>query len=101
LNGGTAERIAGSTNLSRLIKRSFRLAGHRTSVALEPAFWDVLHGIARSLGVSLAELVASVDAERDGTASLASSLRVLALLDALAHRTSPTTDTDDEAPGLR
>jgi predicted DNA-binding ribbon-helix-helix protein len=96
LDGGSAERIGGSINLSRLIKRSFRLAGHRTSVALEPAFWDVLHEIAQALGVSLAGLVASVDAERDGSASLASSLRVLALLDALG-RLAKAADTDDEA----
>ena len=87
MGGGEAERIAGSRILSRLIKRSFSLAGHRTSVALEAAFWDVLHEIAQSLGFSLAELVASVDAARDGAAPLASSLRILALQYALAHRT--------------
>jgi predicted DNA-binding ribbon-helix-helix protein len=72
--------------LSGLIKRSFSLAGHRTSVALETAFWDALHDIARSRGTGLAELVASVDAARDGTAPLASTLRVLALREALSRR---------------
>jgi len=71
--------------LSDLIKRSFSLAGHRTSVALEPEFWDALREIARSRTVSLAGLVASVDAVRDGVTPLASSLRVLALHDALSR----------------
>jgi predicted DNA-binding ribbon-helix-helix protein len=78
-------------HLSGLIKRSFSLAGHRTSVALEAAFWDVLGAIARSRGVSLGGLVASVDSGRDGTTPLASCLRVLALQDALGRldRVSP------------
>ena len=72
----------GSPNLSGLIKRSFSLAGHRTSVALEAPFWDALDAVARGRGVSLGRLVASVDATRDGSVPLASSLRVLALLEA-------------------
>ncbi len=68
-----------------LIKRSFSLAGHRTSVALEPAFWDVLRDAARARGMTLAGLVASADAARDGTAPLASSLRLLALRHALTY----------------
>jgi predicted DNA-binding ribbon-helix-helix protein len=69
----------GSDQPGRLIKRSFSLAGHRTSVALETEFWDVLIDVARSRGVTLAELVAKVDAARREGAPLASSLRVLAL----------------------
>jgi predicted DNA-binding ribbon-helix-helix protein len=83
---GQAARIAatGRGTLSGLIKRSFSLAGHRTSVALEAAFWRALHDVARSRGTSLAKLVASVDAARDGTVPLASALRVLALQEALS-----------------
>ncbi len=63
-----------------LRKRSFRLAGHRTSVALEPDFWGALEAIAAREGTSLAALVARVDAGRaDPTLPLASALRVLAL----------------------
>ena len=78
-------------DLSGLIKRSFSLAGHRTSVALEAEFWDVLYEIAQSRGVSLGRLVASIDSGRDGTTPLASSLRVLALQEALdrVSRVSP------------
>lgn len=67
-----------------LAKRSFSLAGHRTSVALEPAFWAALEGVARRRGSSLAALVASLDAERsESGAPLASTLRVFALAEAM------------------
>jgi predicted DNA-binding ribbon-helix-helix protein len=73
----------GAAILGGLIKRSFSLAGHRTSVALEADFWDVLQWIARSREIPLGALVASVDAARDGTTPLASSLRILALQEAV------------------
>ena len=63
----------------RLVKRSFSLAGHRTSVALEPEFWDALLEIAEQRGQPLSALVASVDAERTPDQPLASSLRIFAL----------------------
>jgi predicted DNA-binding ribbon-helix-helix protein len=56
---------------------------------LEAAFWDVLEQAARSRQMTLAGLVASVDATRDGTTPLASSLRILALRYALARSTEP------------
>jgi predicted DNA-binding ribbon-helix-helix protein len=63
-----------------LAKRSFSLAGHRTSVALEPEFWAVIEAAAKARGVSLAGLVAALDAARaEGGAPLASTLRVFAL----------------------
>jgi predicted DNA-binding ribbon-helix-helix protein len=62
-----------------LAKRSFSLAGHRTSVALEPAFWAVLDQEAAARGSSLAALVAKLDAARPPDAPLASTLRVFAL----------------------
>lgn len=63
-----------------LAKRSFSLAGHPTSVALEPEFWAVIEEEARARGLSIAALVAELDAARaeDG-APLASTLRVFAL----------------------
>jgi predicted DNA-binding ribbon-helix-helix protein len=63
-----------------LVKRSFSLAGHRTSVALEPEFWSVLLAIAQARGQSLSALVATVDATRAPDRPLASALRVTALL---------------------
>jgi len=65
-----------------LIKRSFSIAGHRTSIALEPEFWDALEGCARRRGEPLAALIIAVDAERAPTRPLASALRVHALREA-------------------
>ena len=62
-----------------LEKRSVTLAGHRTSVALEPEFWAVLEGLAARRGQTLAGLVAAVDAAREPGRPLASALRVFAL----------------------
>ncbi len=63
----------------RLNKRSFSLAGHRTSVALEPEFWDALGDIALARGARVAQLVAEIDAERMPDQPLASCLRIFAL----------------------
>ena len=65
--------------MSGLIKRSFSLAGHRTSVALEDSFWSALAEIAQHRGQSLSALVAAIDAERKPDQPLASALRVQAL----------------------
>ena len=63
-----------------LQKRSFRIAGHRTSIALEPEFWGALEAAAGRRKRTLAELVEALDAERpDKARSLASTLRVFAL----------------------
>jgi predicted DNA-binding ribbon-helix-helix protein len=67
----------GSRSMS-VKKRSLVIAGHRTSVSLEQAFWDALKEIAAEDGLSLAALAARVDARR-GTANLSSALRVFAL----------------------
>ncbi len=65
-----------------LKKRSFTIARHRTSVALEPEFWAVIESVAANRGVSLARLVAEVDAA-EKPAGLASALRLRALAAAL------------------
>ena len=61
-----------------LKKRSFTIARHRTSIALEPEFWKALERVAAARGLSLARLVAEIDATKQG--GLASALRVHALL---------------------
>jgi predicted DNA-binding ribbon-helix-helix protein len=61
-----------------LKKRSIVLAGHATSVALEPEFWAVLEALATARGLSLAALVAGIDADR-GARPLASACRLAAL----------------------
>ncbi len=70
---------AAGVSAAGLVKRSFSLAGHRTSVALEPAFWTALEANAAGRGTGLLALVASVDAARAPEQSLASALRLHAL----------------------
>ena len=68
------------------MKRSFSLAGHRTSVALEEPFWTALLRIAQARGQTLSALVAAADAARAPGQPLASALRVLALQESSAGR---------------
>ena len=82
-----------------LIKRSFSLVGHRTSVALEAEFWAVLTDVARSRGVALSGLVAALDAERGAATPLASALRVLALREALRLGLTDVESSQDISPG--
>ncbi len=62
-----------------LEKRSVRIAGHRTSIALEPEFWAALERLAARRGETLASLIAAVDGAREPGQGLASALRVFAL----------------------
>lgn len=64
--------------MPRLRKRSILLAGHATSMALEPEFWAVLEEMARDQALSLAGLIARLDETR-GERPLASACRVAAL----------------------
>ncbi|HMO06471.1 MAG TPA: ribbon-helix-helix domain-containing protein [Paracoccaceae bacterium] len=59
----------------RPAKRSLTLNGHRTSVSLEPAFWDAFRTIAAERGQTLNALAAEIDARR-GEVGLASAIRV-------------------------
>lgn len=61
-----------------LRKRSVSLAGHATSLALEPEFWAVLEDMAEARGLSLAGLILALDESR-GRRPLASACRVSAL----------------------
>jgi len=61
-----------------LKKRSVNLAGHATSVALEPEFWAVLETMAKERRISLAALIAELDSNR-GESLLASFCRLSAL----------------------
>lgn len=61
------------------VKRSIMIAGHATSVSLEPVFWDALARAAGDEGLPLSALVARIDAERIAAPdppNLASALRV-------------------------
>ncbi len=60
-----------------VIKHSVLIAGHRTSVSLEAAFWDGLGVIAGERGFSLNRLVTEIDSQRTG--NLSSAIRVYVL----------------------
>ena len=65
--------------MSGLRKRSVTLAGHATSLALEPEFWAVLESLAAKRGQSLSALIADLEKTRQGK-PLASSCRVASLI---------------------
>ncbi len=58
-----------------LSKRSVRIAGHSTSVTLEPEFWQALREIAEGEKTSINTLIARIDAERSVT-NLSSAIRI-------------------------
>jgi predicted DNA-binding ribbon-helix-helix protein len=58
-------------------KRSVEIAGHRTSLSLEEAFWRALKRLAAQDGVSINRLIARIDRERAG--NLSSAVRVYVL----------------------
>ena len=63
---------------SRVLKRSIVIAGHKTSVSLEDQFLDSLNEIARERGMTVAELVAAIDRDREH-ANLSSAIRLFVL----------------------
>jgi predicted DNA-binding ribbon-helix-helix protein len=61
------------------VKRSVEIAGHKTSISLEPVFWEMLREAAALQGAPVNALVARIDAERlqaDVPPGLASAIRV-------------------------
>ena len=61
------------------VKRSVEIAGHKTSISLEPLFWDMLKAAALQEGIPVNALVARIDAERlraESPPGLASAIRV-------------------------
>ena len=63
---------------SPVVKRSIVIAGHKTSVSLEDAFWKGLKEIAAERNVTLSELVASIDSDRQH-GNLSSGIRLFVL----------------------
>jgi predicted DNA-binding ribbon-helix-helix protein len=82
---------------SPVVKRSIVIAGHKTSVSLEDAFWRGLKEIAGSRGLTLSDLVASIDSERRH-GNLSSAIRLF-VLDHYRQQMvqSPPTQPDDRA----
>ena len=66
---------------SSIATRSIVIAGHRTSVSLEDAFWASVREIAKARGQTLSQLIASIDSDRqyDGNGNLSSAIRLFVL----------------------
>lgn len=61
------------------VKRSVEIVGHKTSISLEPVFWDMLRTAAEDANLPINALVAQIDAERvqaETPPGLASAIRV-------------------------
>jgi predicted DNA-binding ribbon-helix-helix protein len=81
---------------SPVIKHSVVIAGHKTSVSLEDAFWKGLKTIAAGRGVTLSALIESIDKAR-GHGNLSSALR-LAVLDFYRGQLAKGADADPPNP---
>lgn len=80
---------------SLVIKRSIVIAGHKTSVSLEDAFWKGLKEIASTHDLTLSELVASIDSARTRN-NLSSAIRLFVLdhYRATISKTAPFLNTE-------
>jgi predicted DNA-binding ribbon-helix-helix protein len=80
---------------SSVVKRSIVIAGHKTSISLEDAFWKGLKEIAAARNQTLSDMVATIDQERqDG--NLSSAIRLF-VLDHYRNRHADTAVADDLA----
>ena len=70
--------------MTDIVKRSVVIAGHRTSVSLEPAFWDALKELAQRRALSINKQIAEIDRDRAG--NLSSAIRVYVLRAVRAER---------------
>jgi predicted DNA-binding ribbon-helix-helix protein len=71
-----------------LKKRSVVIAGHRTSLSLEDAFWQLLKILAAERRLSINALIEEIDATRTG--NLSSAVRTYLLLQALSRQPGET-----------
>jgi predicted DNA-binding ribbon-helix-helix protein len=78
---------------SPVVKRSIVIAGHKTSVSLEDAFWKGLKDIAGERETTLSDLVAAIDSERQH-GNLSSAIRLF-VLDFYRNRLSEHKDGRD------
>ena len=79
--------------MSRPVKRSLTLKGHRTSVSLEDEFWSAFREIATDLDRPLNELASEIDAARGTEVGLATAIRLF-ILDHYRQELAHRRDTD-------
>jgi predicted DNA-binding ribbon-helix-helix protein len=74
---------------SPVVKRSIVVGGHKTSVSLEEAFWNGMKEISKERGITLSELVAGIDTNRQ-QGNLSSGIRLF-VLDHFKNRSAGST----------
>ena len=75
------------------------VAGHATSVSLEPAFWDALKDLAERRRLSINQLVGAIDGDRDAqSGNLSSAVRIAVLAAARAGELAPGPTGPSPAP---
>ena len=84
---------------SPVVKRSIVIAGHKTSVSLEDAFWTALKDIASAREITLSDLVASVDTDRRH-GNLSSAIRIFVLDHFRALSGQERSQREDKREGL-
>jgi predicted DNA-binding ribbon-helix-helix protein len=87
----------GGKPAQRLRKHSVTVAGHRTSISLEEAFWSALKQLAAEQGSSAHALIEQIDRDRRG--NLSSAIRVYVLERLQARGAERRTTGDGSAPG--
>ena len=85
---------------SAIVKRSIVIAGHKTSVSLEDAFWSDLKNIARAQQASLSNIVAQIDKARQH-GNLSSAIRLFVLDRIRAPERDRTNGLQVEAAALQ
>jgi predicted DNA-binding ribbon-helix-helix protein len=82
--------------LASVKKRSVVVAGHRTSVSLESAFWDALRDMAGVQGKTVNRLITEIDQGRGG--NLSSAIRIF-ILNSLLEKTAPAGELPGDTVG--
>jgi len=80
---------------SPVVKRSIVVAGHKTSVSLEEAFWNGMKEISGLRNMTLSELVGEIDGSRQ-QGNLSSAIRLF-VLDYFKNRAMPSHDANATA----
>jgi predicted DNA-binding ribbon-helix-helix protein len=78
---------------SAVLKRSIVIAGHKTSVSLEDAFWSGLKEISKSHKATLSDTIADIDSHRQ-FGNLSSAIRLFVLEQARAQMSSTANQTE-------
>ena len=82
---------------SLVVKRSIMVAGHKTSVSLEDAFWNSLKEIASGRNITLSDLITAIDSERR-QGNLSSAIRLF-VLNFYRNQLADVKDRRDDAEG--